>query len=629
MIYLVSLLVFYIMAAVISAAGRRILLLSRLSLASKSEELSFSYALGFGLVSYLLLFLGIFNLLYNFVVILLLFLLAVFLRKDIIYINKTLVRAVRSITDSWPKPYLLILAFLLVAVGCVVCIGAMAPSYSNDSMVYHLVDAKYFANTHRVGLIPYNSTNSLWPYLVEMYFTLAILLNLLPLAGLFHFSLAVASALGVYAFSKRFFSNKIAVLAATIFFLVPGIFMEATQTYVDLGAVFYALMAVYAFIVWIEKHDTIWVVLSGAMCGFGMSVKYFSVVTTLILGTYFVFMVLRGKGAVRITVFKSLVLFSVSAIAASCIWYVRQYVILGNPIFPFFYRIFGSGGLDPEVLKAISEESIRKALGLDINIKGFLTLPWRLTMFPKQFGGEQLGPIFLAVIPAFVFIRGVDKNIKRISIFTFAYICIWFLQYQHLRFLLPVAPFLSIITAYILCKLTDGRHILDKVVWGTVGLCLAFSVALSVYYNIDATKVVFGLVSRQNYLAKNERSFAISEYINKNLPKDIKVMVVNEGHTFFIDKPHKRELYYWIYSRYDKKHYSPRKVLSFFKSEGFTHILYAENDEIKDKREETLRLTELMKNGRFKARYLRPIHKANPASKNANNITYTIYEIKS
>ena len=71
-------------------------------------------------------------------------------------------------------------------------------------------------------------------------------------------------------------------------------------------------------------------------------------------------------------------------------------------------------------------------------------------MFPGRFGGEQLGPIFLAILPGIALLKSIDKRMKPILIFGLAYIVICFFVYQNLRFILPVVPFLSIITAYIL-----------------------------------------------------------------------------------------------------------------------------------------------------------------------------------
>lgn len=646
--YLISIFVLLVLVLIIWATGRKLLGSRRFDFVSVPENFVFSFGAGFGVVSCLVLFLGVLKLLYVPVVIVSLFALAAMVQPEIKECLRDVSGAFKRLRGVKLDLMSKVLLCMLGAVMLMTLVGALSPSYSNDSMVYHLTDAKYFAKNHTVGLIPENSTNSLWPYLVEMYYTLAMLSNLLPLAGLFHFFLAVASTIGVYAFARRFFSQKTGILSAAIFFLTPAVFTEATHTYVDLGSVFYAFMAFYAFILYLENRTARWAALSGIMCGFGMSVKYFAVITPAILGVWMILMIIFGKGSgargqwsgkedeLPITHhrslitfrIRSLVLFCVFTALTSCVWYIRQWIVMGNPFFPFFAGIFGGGGLDPEIVKSISEESIRRSHGMIVSLNSFLTLPWRMTMFPSEFGGEQIGPAFLAIIPGAVLLRDVDEKLKSVSIFALAYICVWFLQYQHMRFFLPAVPFLSVIAAYILSKVVGERTVMSKIIWLVISILLAVSLALAFYHNFNRAKVVLGLESKKDYLAANERSFEVSGSINKDLAPDAKIMVVNEAHTFFLDKPYKREIYWWIFTRYDKKSKNPGEIISSMKADGFSHILYARYP-VADKGLGTaLSLPELMKDAVFREKYLKLLYTTRPQSKNARGVEYQVYKIK-
>ncbi|MDP8299898.1 MAG: glycosyltransferase family 39 protein [Candidatus Tantalella remota] len=628
MIYLASIVVLVGLALIFWAFGRKLLSLLRMELGGAAEKFVFSFALGFGAIAYLVLFLGIFNILYGWLLCALLIGLSLWVIPEL---KKCLHEAAgffdglkRCCSENMGG----VLLGMLGIVGLVTLFGALSPSYSNDSMVYHLVDAKYFAENHMVGIIPHNSLNSLWPYLVEMYYSLALLFKLFPLTGLFHFSLAIASTVAVYAFSKRYFSRKAGVLAAVIFFLTPVIFTEAAQTYVDLGSVFYAFLAFYAFNLFLEKGEVKWAVLAGIMCGLGLSVKYFFIVVPGILGVYFIFTAFGKTRFLPRTVLKAILLFSLATALLSCAWYVRQYVVRGTPLFPFFADIFGGGGLDPEALGLISERSVRGSHGMVVSLKGLLTLPWRMPMHPRQFGGEQIGALFLAVVPGIILLRNIDRTLKRVSIFLLAYLFLWFIQYQHMRFFLPAIPFLSIISAYVLCDLLDRKKAIGRIGWLVVCLFLSVSVAYSCYHNWDRVKVVTGLESKQDYLAARERSYEVSEYINDHLPEYSRIMVVNETHTFFIDKSYNRELYWWIYERYDKKYTTPKKVMDKIRADGFSYILYAELASGGDAYGEDTRLTKLMRDEAFRKRYLEPVHRTAPSAGNANGMEYIIYKIR-
>ncbi|MCK5451759.1 MAG: glycosyltransferase family 39 protein, partial [Candidatus Omnitrophica bacterium] len=604
--YLASIFIFMSLVLILWAVGRKMLTICSINCTSVSENFVFSFGIGFGIIAYLVLFLGIFKVLYCSLICGVLAAIALIVFPEVKKCLRDIKDAFIKIKNTKLDPVSKVLLCMLGVVVLMTLFGALSPSYSNDSMVYHLTDAKYFAQNHMVGHIFENSTNSLWPYLVEMYYTLAMLFNLAPMAGLFHFSLAVVSAVGIYSFSKRFFSHKIGIVSSVIFFLTPIIFTEATHTYVDLGSVFYAFLAFYAFVLYLENKTINWAGISGVMCGLGMSVKYFFVIVPVILGIYFVFVAFRDKFPG--SVFKALLLFSAGTIAIPIIWYVRQYIVIGTPVFPFFAGIFGVAGLDPEVIKVISEKSIRESHGMIVNLKSLLTLPWRMVMSPEEFGGEKIGPVFLAIIPAFIFLKDVDKIVKRVSIFAIAYICLWFVLYQHMRFFMPVVPFLSVISAYIICDTIGTKKVIDRIIWTLVCILLAFSLGFSFYHNVEPAKVVLGMESRENYLSENERSFRISEYVNKQLSTDDKLMVVGEGHTFFVDKSYKREMYWWIFSRYEKKYNSPDEVVDALRRDGFSHILYAEYGGDKEKRGTFFRLTKLMENEEFKDGFLEEIY---------------------
>lgn len=639
--YLKSCLALAFFALLIWAVGRRIHKALSLGPSSKAENFVFSFALGFGLVGYAVLFLGMAGMLYGISLAALLIIALVIVRPEIRECITEIPGAFSRIPKAF-KPFSMgsFALSLAIIAGAAVFIGSMAPSYSNDSMVYHLADAKYFSQHHMVGQIPFNSTNALWPYLVEMYYTIAILAGLMPLAGLFHFFLAAVSAVAVYALARRYLSERVAVLSAAIFILTPGILMEATQTYVDLGTVFYCLTAVYAFFAGLEKRDIKWAALSGAMCGLGMSVKYFAVVVPVILGAWFVWEMAwsigqgawgKAQRAVHCSPFtvhlKAFSVFCAFTFLFSCVWYFRQWIVMGNPFFPFFQSVFGKSGLDADAMKALSEGTIRGTMGLAGGLKDLITLPWRVTMRPDIFGGEQLGPLFLAIIPGVILVFGRDRFIRKASVFALAYSLLWFLGYQNIRFLLPAVPFFSIIAAYVIYSVAGGGRIFDRIIRGAVLVCLLFSTFLAVYYNSQAIKAVLGLQTKYEYLARNERSYEISEYINLNLPKKADILVVDEGHTFYIDRQYRRELYYWIYTRYDRRTDTPEKVLDFFKKDGFTHILYASGAGAEEDRS-PYRLTGLLRDTGFKEKYLKLMYTQKPRSKNANGITYELYEIK-
>jgi hypothetical protein len=614
--YLTSALFFLIVAHMAVLCGYGLLSRLKLSFGSAEEKLAFGFSIGFGLLGYAVLLLGMIHCLYAPLLVVLYAGCVIVLRKELPIFHKECRESLNSFLFS--KLPLFFDAVRLVLAACFVLsfLAALAPSFSNDSMVYHLTDAKFFASRHYVGLIPFNSANALWPYLVEMYYTLALIFQMPNAATLFHFALAAVTALAVYAFIKRFFQQQAAYLSAALFFITPGIFMETSQTYVDLGLVLYGFLSVYSVMVWLSTGKGAFIGLAGAFCGLAVSVKYFGVVIPLLLGIYLLWKKPRA-----------FLLFILVTFLASFVWYLRQYLVLGNPVFPFFSKIFGASGLDREVLDSLSEKTIRTAFGMGAGFMNVLTVAWRVTMHPRQFGGEQIGLLFLAVIPAILLLRPREPFIRKIGAFALAYCICWFFLYQNLRFLLPVVPFLSILAAYVVVKFAQNQGRYARWVYIVIALFLSLQFALCIRHSLSPLKTVLGFEKGSHYLASNERSYEISEYINRSFGQQANILVVDEGHTFFLDTPHRRELYYWIYNRYDKRSIDVSRIVSYFRSEGFSHILYASVPGDTDRSGTALRLTQLMRDDGFKSKFLKEIYVFRPSSKNANGVTYYVYAI--
>ena len=82
--------------------------------------------------------------------------------------------------------------------------------------------------------------------------------------------------------------------------------------------------------------------------------------------------------------------FLLSVFAASGFWYIHSWAAIGNPVYPFFPDLFGGSGF---------KFNIGVNAGMGNNLPAFLKLLWNMTMYPRNFGGEMMGPLFLMFVP--------------------------------------------------------------------------------------------------------------------------------------------------------------------------------------------------------------------------------------
>ncbi|MDD3088324.1 MAG: glycosyltransferase family 39 protein [Candidatus Omnitrophica bacterium] len=542
--------------------GRRALSLFAKETESLLEDIVFSSAIGFALLGYLVYGIGSLGFLYKGPV-LILFVVCAFAAAG------PFCRLVRRLT--FPRSFNWLsgegtfdrfLLGILIFIPVLSLFGAMAPEIGNDALAYHLDHSKIFAGRHSIGFIPF-TRESLWPYFGQMFFTAGLLLESVTAAKLSHYFFGILLILSVFSFTRRFFSKKKALLAAALLASSPGIFTQMTYAYVDLTQGFYSFMALYAIMLWVKREQLGLLALSGLFAGIALSVKLMSGMALIAL----VFVVLLSdlhKKTQAKKVFAQLFVLGLFAFAAGFVWYLRSYLVLGNPVYPFLHNIFGSGW----------ETHLKDYVGTRTDLLGFFLLPWDMVIHVDSFGGEQIGVIFLAFFPLLIFLPRHEKNIQYLFCFFIIHAIIWYIVNPMLRY-----TFVNFAVAFILISLgfygaseKYGLVFLKKLLAG----CVIFNFLLCVYHNYDTVALALGVTTRDEYLARNERTFPVADFVNKNTPSDSVIVLVGESRGFYFNR---QVLQYGMW-----EHQTDKNILSYLRELTSrsvpTYILYRDDYDI-------------------------------------------------
>lgn len=517
-----DLLIFLIIIIVTYGIGRPFFGLLIKNAKNNLEGFVFSTGIGLGILGYTVYIVGSLGFLYPGIMIAVLSAYAVFslpsfvrLLRDIEW-NKIMDVIARS---TFFEKFL----FSIIIIIPSICIfGAVAPEIGCDTLSYHIYHPKIFVQRHSVGYIPF-TRESLWPYLTQMLFTLGLIFKSVPIAKLFHFFFGILSVFSVYFITRRLSDRKTALFAAALVYSAPGIFMQSVYSYVDLSLCFYSLAALYAAIRWMEKDELGLLILSGVFTGLAISVKLFGCFAFVALLMLIIFNMIRKRSGTHALI-KYVLIFSVVSFLCSFIWYARSYAVLHNPVYPFLNTVFNSGF----VCENVANYGLRK------DIVGFIRLPWDLVMHSGRFGDEQIGIAALALLPFVFFIPSKDNRIKSLLIFFFIYLIQWFLVDQNARF-----AFTFFAIFYILAGVGFSRAMKlyrFNAVLLLVSLCMVFNVSLCAYYNRDAFKLAIRVMGREEYLTKKERTYLMAKFINENLPKDSKLIMVGEPKAYYFDR---------------------------------------------------------------------------------------------
>lgn len=510
------------------AFGLRILKLLKFEFDDLKETIVFSLLLGLGVIAYLVYALGLAGFLYNKVLLLLLAVLAIFSFREIIFIKENSLRLLGSFNIRKLSLSSKTFIALIFSVVLFTFIDALSPHIGNDSLAYRLAQVQIFAESHKVFYIPY-TRESLWPYLTEMLFTLALVIKSDIFAKLIAWSIGLSGAFLVYIFSRKFFSKEAGALSALIFLITPVVFTQMSYTYTDLTIAVYCFASVFCVLNYFHNKNIKWCALAGVFCGFVLSMKYTALLILPALGLVFIYQFIVEPKA-RKNIIKGALVFSALAVLFSFLWYLRAYLIKGNPVYPFFARYFGHHGWD---------RPIDKNMGSSFSLLGLLKLPWSLTMFPGRFGAEDIGVVYLLFLPLSFLITKSKSVFKALGVFTITYTVFWFLVFSNvLRCLLPALLPLSVLVGCPASAIFAKKSYFSNLLKCLFIIICIFNIGHLVYYSADKLSVAVGLESRDEYLSRTERTYKIADYINNALPKDAVILMVGEIRAYYMKRPY-------------------------------------------------------------------------------------------
>ena len=420
---------------------------------------------------------------------------------------------------------------------------ATLPPTAADALSYHLSHPKAFLASGHIGPILY-ARESLWPYLIEMLFTAALPTGGTILATLFHWIFYVLTGTALYLLGSRFTDRVTGALAAVIFWMTPAAFAQSGQPYVDLAAAFFLTMTLYAYLLLdlaVERgtarsadhtpghsaggkrtgEDAVFhAALLGVWIGALLSVKYLSLGAAL-LWTPIVLWRTRKVPAAAATYLAAMLL-------VGAVWYVRSWIVLGNPVYPFLPEWFGGRGVDSGIgLEGIGSSWVHLVL-----------LPWNMTFRPASFGGDIIGPFALWGLPGLILWGRCLKGAWRIAAAAgLLYAAFLFTQSQNTRFFLSLLPWCSLGAAYVLVHLARGSRMLRNVI--ALALCIVFAAhaGIFLYRTRAAWPMLTGRVSAEEHRSRYDRSYPAHQYLLKHLRPGEKVYNAADAKFFYWDRP--------------------------------------------------------------------------------------------
>lgn len=455
-------------------------------------------------------------------------------------------RARTALAQVTVGPFSVLLAAVVGATVCVNLVNGLTPPTDPDSLIYHLVMAKDLAGHH--GFRPLQLLPANYPLGMELIYGLCLLLGTDVITKVVHFALGLVATVGVYAVGTRHFGARVGKVAAVIFYTTHVVQFISSISYNDFGLVVFSLAALCMLLRWAEEKKTPWLVALALFSGMGMWVKYHGAIGVIVSGgAVFVLSLAHGKKNLPAALVRGagVGLFGLLLFAP---WAVKNYVVTGNPCYPLLHRMFG--GTDLTDFRAANIVAFAHyGVGLGRSLAHYLTLPWNLVVYGKpgdyKLFGNMLNPLFLALIPALLFVRRTPTPLRILGGYGFAFFVLWASVTQMVRLLLPALPVFSVLAAWVLVNFRVPPLSPRWSGWwrGVAACLLAVQATLSLVWLLmfwpvsRPFSVVLGMETREQYLSRRPDCHQAISFINQNLPREARVLFLWEDRTYYCQRP--------------------------------------------------------------------------------------------
>jgi 4-amino-4-deoxy-L-arabinose transferase-like glycosyltransferase len=328
------------------------------------------------------------------------------------------------------------------------------PPTASDAVTYHLAVAQHYLQTGSVQPTP-QYRYAVFPQLVEMLFTVSLMLGNDVIAQCVSFVFLLVTAAAVVAFVRRQGHGASSSWGAALLVSNSAVLVLAGAALCDLALTAYVTLSVLAFERWREEKQASWLVFSGLMGGCAAGTKYSALFFPLVLG------MLTFVGADNRRRTRSLLTLAVPCILAAMPWYLYNAWHTGNPVWPFFSGLFGHEYWSDADVRGQTADLLTNH-GTGTGLRSLLLLPWNLFMRPGYFHaeGEFSVPVLIG-IPFALYETARRGYARRIALVGLSFGLFWFMTAQILRYLLPALPLLCVLASagmsHLFGRMVPGR----------------------------------------------------------------------------------------------------------------------------------------------------------------------------
>jgi hypothetical protein len=332
-------------------------------------------------------------------------------------------------------PVIFVLFVLLVT--AVAGLSEITGDMGNDAIAYHLLGPKVWLREGVVRPVP-DSCHTAFPPIGEVMYAALLGLGGRLAPGFsavltFTMFLLIVGSLSIRAGLDQRHAWWVVTLVATM----PTVYSGGHSSFVD---VLYAGFVLAAVRIGWDAQRTRDYAIFGLFCGLAMGTKYTGLIAVVLLALVIAYRTLSDRRLAYPSAFGSLGIALLAASLVSAPFYVRNWIMLGFPIYPpppILSNIFHVKYLSPEAISRFHAYILQRGAGLGRGPGAFLLLPFNLTYHTSNFhGAGGIGLVPLALGPLGLIACRRHDFAKMLTIVGFLFTVAWFITQQESRFLI-------------------------------------------------------------------------------------------------------------------------------------------------------------------------------------------------
>jgi 4-amino-4-deoxy-L-arabinose transferase-like glycosyltransferase len=436
------------------------------------------------------------------------------------------------------------ISYILLALICLAAsmdiIEALTPPADADSLAYHFRIPLSFIETGKIFFIE-RAFDGAVPLLIQMTYIPALAIGGELAMMMWVMISGWATCFLLYQLCRFYLNRNWSLAVALIYLTTPAVVYSGGTGHVESRIGLFVLLVAWAISQSLKKNDNRYTVIAGLGVGFYIGAKYLGLFFALAAGIT----LLTRKGWLKRGIITTLI-----ALIVGFQWYYWNAAHTGDPVFPMLFQWLGHKNLEwwPHAHHLIFKDKyLSIEMGVPKNLFWMIYYPFKATLdslpiFEARRVG--LGPYGLIILP-FVLGGLWQFRSKILSHPLFAYMAIaglfyslWFLwgPSQRIRHLLPIYPLFLICTAVVaerFCAQMSWRHPLFT------GLVLTIFLQLGGhgFFTLKFARFLGGDESRERYLIRNVVNFAPVPWVNANLNKLDKLLVTERQLLYYLKVP--------------------------------------------------------------------------------------------